>query len=149
MKLVLQTETNIDMAMHAGDYGKDIDVAIREAGLDIPFRRVRGNCDYASDAPDMLMVEAEGVKILMHHGKGYRVKSTLTKIDYLAREKGADIMIFGHSHLPLLKNMGDLFLLNPGSIGWPKGAGRTYAIVQINPKEAQPIQIDIKRFGKK
>ena len=74
------------------------------------------------------------------------MKRTLNKIDYYARQQGADIMIFGHSHLPLVKNMGDLYLLNPGSIGWPKGAGRTYAVINIDPDKKKRIKIDIKTF---
>ncbi len=146
MRLVLTNEKDVDMVLHTGDFGMDLDFVMKSMKSKIPYKRVRGNCDYSSPAPESLLFEAEGVKILMHHGSGLGVKRSLNKIDYYARQQGADIMIFGHSHLPLIKNMGDLYLLNPGSIGWPKGAGRTYAVIEIDPDKKKEIKIDIKTF---
>ena len=146
MRKVLLREKEIDMVLHTGDFGLDIDHVMKSLKQAIPFKRVRGNCDYTSPAPVSLLFKAEGVKILMHHGSGLGVKRSLNKIDYYAREQGADIVIFGHSHLPLVKNMGDLYLLNPGSIGWPKGAGRTYAVIEIDSDKKEKIKIDIKSF---
>lgn len=148
MRAVLALESDADLVLHAGDFGRDIDAVMRLMQSKMPYKRVRGNCDYMSDAPETLLLEAEGVKILMHHGKGYGVKESLSRIDDFGRKNGADIVIFGHTHLPLIKNNGDLYLLNPGSIGWPKGAGRTYAVIEIDPKNPKKTRIGIKRFSK-
>ena len=44
------------------------------------------------------------------------------------REEGAarkvDIVMFGHTHRPYLKKFGDITVLNPGSLAFPRQEGR-------------------------
>lgn len=146
MENVIRSEKDIDIIFHLGDYAKDLDVVKENMKLDIPIKRVKGNCDFGSSVPQELLFDICGKKILMRHGSKLRVKQGLTKIDYYAREKNADIVIFGHTHVPLLRNFGDLYILNPGSIGEPRTKGKTYAVITIDEKDNGNIKIDMKRY---
>ena len=43
-------------------------------------------------------------------------------------EAGADLAVFGHTHIPFYENSGNLILLNPGSIKYT----RTFGIIEID-----------------
>ena len=105
----------VDMILHAGDVSRDAQDL--EAIFDnIPVQYVRGNCE-VSNASVQLLVEACGKKIFLTHGHIHAVKyekdyRTLTEA---AKALGADVAVFGHTHLPVCDNRGDIILLNPGS----------------------------------
>ena len=91
--------------------------ALADAYPDIPMELVRGNCDWGTDAPDELIVEAGGVKFLLTHGHRYGVKSSTDQLARSAKEKGVAVACFGHTHDAL--NMPDrgVLLFNPGTAG--------------------------------
>lgn len=96
----------------------------------IPMTTVPGNCDWGSlDEPERLM-ELRGKRILMMHGHTRNVKYTLMNAAYAAREYGADILLFGHTHHALADNDGTLWMMNPGSVG--ERSMPTYGVITIN-----------------
>ncbi|MEG0145820.1 MAG: metallophosphoesterase family protein, partial [Clostridia bacterium] len=50
------------------------------------------------------------------HGNTYRVKQGLLMLAYGAREVGADIVLYGHTHIPSVDRDGPLLLINPGAL---------------------------------
>lgn len=95
----------------------------------IPLLGVPGNCDYGSaDQPERL-TELGGVRILMMHGHTRHVKSGPMAAMYAARECGADILLFGHTHQPLVDRSGDFWVMNPGCIG--PSPRRTYGVITL------------------
>ena len=68
------------------------------------------------------IIEIKGKKIFMCHGHKYGVKYGYNSIYYRGKEVGADIVLFGHSHLPIIEEYDGLILMNPGSIS--HGMGR-------------------------
>ena len=140
---VIKREKNVDIILHAGDHARDLDTVLRKTCSTARFYRVKGNCDFGNTPKDVFF-EVKGIKILMTHGNEFGVKKSVSKLDYWAREKGADIVIFGHTHRPYNKNLGDLYILNPGSIGQARGLGESYAVIEINER----ITIDIKKYMK-
>ena len=50
-----------------------------------------------------------------------------------ARERGADIVMYGHTHKPALTREDDLITLNPGSVSYPRQQGRrpSYMIMEL------------------
>lgn len=98
-----------------GDHYRD-GQALMDACPDLPMELVRGNCDW-DRAPDELIVEAGGVKFLLTHGHRYGVKSGMDQLARAAKEKGVDVVCFGHTHEAL--NMPDrgVWLFNPGTAG--------------------------------
>ncbi len=100
---------------------------------DIPFYMVPGNCDFSASGPTELLLELGGVRVLMAHGHTYQVKSTLALYLHRARELGAQVALFGHTHTPLVEYHDGIYLMNPGSVGftYPRGS---YGILDITPQ---------------
>ncbi len=98
-----------------GDNYRDGEV-LADAYPDVPMELVRGNCDW-DQAPDELIVEAGGVKFLLAHGHRYHVKSGTDELARAAREKGADVACFGHTHKGLNMPGHGVWLFNPGTAG--------------------------------
>ena len=75
------------------------------------------------------LTELGGVRILMMHGHTRRVKSGPMAAIYAARECGADILLFGHTHQPVVDRSGDFWVMNPGCIG--PSVRRTYGVITL------------------
>lgn len=92
------------------------------------FYAVKGNCDSAGE--EELLVEIDGVKILLTHGHLYGVKSSYLRILMRARELGAKAVIFGHTHFPTIIEEDGVLLINPGSCSYYSNI-KNYAIMFI------------------
>ena len=77
---------------------------------------VRGNCDFNGKYPEEMIIEVKGKKIFMCHGHKYGVKYGYNSIYYRGKELNVDIVVFGHSHIPMIEEYDGLILMNPGSI---------------------------------
>ena len=127
-----------DHVIHLGDYDSDARALEREYPL-LPLIMVRGNCDYRSDTPQTLVVPNLGKRLFLCHGHTYGVKTDLLPATYAAMEHGADILLFGHTHVPYLEQYGDLFLMNPGTIG---AFGRpTYGVIELSPGQDPVLEL--------
>ena len=119
--------TGPDMIIHLGDGVRDCAVLINNFPQ-IPLRRIRGNCDFASKEPLTDEFVVNGKRVFMAHGHSYNVKCTTTAIVNAAVSRDADILLFGHTHVPWEENYEGLHIINPGSIG--TGA-HTYGVLTI------------------
>jgi putative phosphoesterase len=105
-----------DLLLHAGDFST-LDVLRELEAIGPPVIGVHGNVDSADLRrllPKETVVEAGGARIAMVHDAGQRTG----RLDRMRRRFGdrADIVVFGHSHLPLHERAPDGFqILNPGS----------------------------------
>lgn len=122
-----------DVIIHLGDVLRDTEAL---SFFEIPIYRVCGNNDFCTVSRELFLTFS-GKRLFFCHGHGYNVKSSPEALVSLAKGKGADILLFGHTHAPLCENRGDIFVLNPGSVGY-KGS---YGIIEIKGKE---IKIDVK-----
>ena len=104
------------------------------------FLAVRGNWDTSAILSDNFVKNLDEINLLGHrilftHGNAYGVKLGLDGIISLARDKNADLVLFGHTHMPLEKYLPDvnrgLYLFNPGSIGGRRPIGASYGVVNI------------------
>ncbi|SHH74001.1 hypothetical protein SAMN02745135_01907 [Caloranaerobacter azorensis DSM 13643] len=133
---------NVDLLLHLGDYSRDVD-RMREI-LKVDIINVKGNCDfYDYSTKEEEIIQIEGKKILLTHGHRYNVKFGINNLYYRSKELGVDVVLFGHSHVPvLLKHDGVLFF-NPGSPTHPRGgSSRSYGILDIDD-EVKPILCDL------
>ncbi|MDR7856685.1 metallophosphoesterase [Tissierella sp.] len=109
-----------DMIFHLGDNVED-GIRLRDE-LNIPTTIVRGNGDYNSlDFNDDEIVELNGKKIFLSHGHNYNVNFGLSNLYYKAQEVGADYVLFGHTHIPIIERTEKIVLMNPGSPVLPRG----------------------------
>lgn len=119
-----------EIVIHLGD-GEEEAERVKRAFPEKMFLQVRGNCDWGSNLPRENLYEADGVRIFYTHGDLYGVKSGLYTITCAAREKKADVVLFGHTHQALTDYDDGLYLMNPGSLGhW----GASYGTLDITPQ---------------
>jgi uncharacterized protein len=105
-----------DLLLHAGDFST-LEVLRELEAIGPPVVGVHGNVDSADLRrllPAERVVEAEGARIAMVHDAGPR----RGRLERMRRRFGdrADVVVFGHSHLPLHEEAPDGFqIFNPGS----------------------------------
>jgi uncharacterized protein len=105
-----------DLVLHAGDFST-LEVLRELEAIGPPVLGVHGNVDSADLRrllPEERIVGAEGSRIAMIHDAGPRTG----RLERMRRRFGgrAELVVFGHSHLPLHEQAPDGFqILNPGS----------------------------------
>lgn len=107
----------IDAYIFLGDGVRDfaqVENFIRARDEHALFYAVRGNCDFAVDVPDRLVVDIGGAKCFLTHGHYQRVKSTLYDLKDAARDAGCAIALYGHTHIADVET-GAPMCINPGS----------------------------------
>lgn len=128
---VYNQEQDADAFFHCGDSELSFDAPQFHA-----MHRVRGNCDADANFPEDLVIQVGGRRVFMTHGHLYNIKMTLTPLDYKAQETAADIVLFGHSHLLGVEQVGDALFLNPGSLLLPRGGNpKSYATIEWQADE--------------
>jgi putative phosphoesterase len=93
-----------------------------------------------------LRVEADGKRLLLVHGSPRKMNEylfedrPLSSFQRIADASNADVIVFGHTHRPYTKSVGDVLFVNVGSVGKPKdGDWRAcYAILESGAQE--PVQ---------
>lgn len=115
--------------IHLGDGAREAeDMAARYPEL--TFWQVRGNCDFSAGGPPAAREEfAAGKRLFMTHGHLYDAKMGLYRIVCAARERHADVLLFGHTHQALTEYDDGLYILNPGSLH----GGGSYGVLDITP----------------
>ena len=103
-----------DLILHAGDVCT-VEV-LDELSAYAPLRVVMGNNDRpevsAWGAPETLETEIDGLTVAMIHDSGPR-DGRLVRMR--RRFPNADLVVFGHSHIPLTEAVAGLRIFNPGS----------------------------------
>ena len=132
---VLDAFAHVDHILHAGDIGSMR--VLEQLQTIAPVTAVRGNVDVdlpRVDQPaaetaagggsdtcsplghDILRVTIEGLKILLTHVLPRPGAPSEEVMESLAKD-GADVVVFGHSHLPHDEKVGGVWFLNPASAG--------------------------------
>lgn len=131
--IIKKDRDKIDYVIHLGDHCNDSKIIDRLLQI-TPMVSVIGNCDYfcGDEYEEEKCFEILGKRFFICHGHKYSVKSTYDFLYAAAKQKGADVALFGHTHNAVIEKRGDITILNPGSIGRPKGtSGPTYGIITI------------------
>ena len=103
----------VELILHAGDVGGD-DI-LDELALIAPVRAVYGNTD-APGQPrlaDAIDLSVGGVSIHVSHG--HEIGSPVAA--KLLERYSADVVVYGHTHRPVISRAGDRLVLNPGAAG--------------------------------
>ena len=123
-----------DLILHLGDLCRDFDELGRRLPVTQAMQNVCGNCDGFTEVPDQRVLLVEGRRILMMHGHRYGVKMGYTRAMWAAREAEADILLCGHTHIALYRDLMGLHLMNPGSC---QGSRGTYGLIELG--EGEPL----------
>ncbi|MBE0635521.1 metallophosphoesterase [Candidatus Bipolaricaulota bacterium] len=142
---LLQQIEGVDAILHAGDITSShvLDVLARIA----PVTAVTGNMDppeLASKLSDRELIGLEGRTIGLKHGhQSHGVQSHYISSSYDSPEveiffqlmsaqlPGADIIVFGHFHRPVVKQWNGILFINPGAVA-PAHGDCSFAILNLN-----------------
>jgi uncharacterized protein len=110
---VFKALKGVELILHAGDVGGQS--VIDELSAIAPVRAVYGNTD-APGEPGLkarLKLDIEGVSIHVSHG--HEIGSPTA--DRLLARYTEDVIVFGHTHKPLIERSGSRLVVNPGAAG--------------------------------
>ncbi|MCQ2477839.1 MAG: metallophosphoesterase [Clostridia bacterium] len=140
---VIRKEKSAAHIFFLGDVTDDIEDLLYEY-TDRKFHIVRGNCDGFCRYPDYDIVNIEGVDILYTHGHTFGVKSSNDKLYDFAKNTGAKIALYGHTHISNIEYKDGIYLINPGSVSSPKDSFASYCVIDIDANGILPA---IKKCG--
>lgn len=119
---VLERVAPIDMVVHCGDIEGSEYLIAESAGC--PVEMVMGNNDFFSDLPREKEFYIGKYKVWLTHGHTYYVSMSNETIKKEAKDRGVDIVMYGHSHRPIVDIEGDIIAVNPGSLTYPRQEGK-------------------------
>ena len=137
---------NIDAILFLGDGLGDL--GYESSFMSLPVFSVRGNCDafFLGDAEDECILHFEEYTVMMMHGHRYGVKGSLSAAASHAANAGADVLLFGHTHIPTEKYFAaneelcgkilekPLYVFNPGSIGTTSDGDYSFGTMTLDKK---------------
>lgn len=129
-----------DLIIHLGDYVDDGLKIAESTGVETII--VKGNGDYFhKDYNEDELVDIKGKKIFMTHGHNYNVRYGVNRLFYKGKELNADLVLFGHTHVPVVIEEDNIIIMNPGSSSLPRTYDRekTFALLEIE----KDIRIEI------
>lgn len=133
LEKVLLRVKPIDLLIHLGDIEGDEEYIKGIAGC--PVVMVSGNNDYFTNIPRENFIQLGKYYIMLTHGHRYGVNYGVEQLKETAVLNGADIVMFGHTHRPLIDLKDDgIWAINPGSITQPRQEGRipTFIIMELD-----------------
>lgn len=102
--------------IHTGDYKKDAFELGKRLGLEV--YSAFGNCDdYWS--PDFDVLDTDAGSIVVTHGHIEDVNSTHDRLYELAEDQGCNVIVYGHTHIPVFTEENGYIVINPGSPSRP------------------------------
>lgn len=108
---IFEALAGVELILHAGDVGDDVLAEIQSIA---PVYAVYGNTDAAGGGlPAARDLTLGGLSIHVSHGHEL---GSPTPAKLLARYK-ADVIVFGHTHRPLVERAGRRLVVNPGAAG--------------------------------
>ena len=91
--------------------------------------------------------EADGKRFLLVHGSPRKMNEylfedrPLSSFERLARSSNADVIVFGHTHKPYVKEVEGVLFVNAGSVGKPKDGDWRGCYVLLDTASAQSVQV--------
>lgn len=112
---VFEVFAGVDHILHAGDVG-DAGILDELAAI-APVTAVWGNVDgweVRGRVPEVAEIELAGARVVVLHGMQL---GSPTPEKAAAAYPHATLVVFGHSHRPLIRQVGAVLAVNPGSAG--------------------------------
>ncbi|HPW17196.1 MAG TPA: metallophosphoesterase [Candidatus Aminicenantes bacterium] len=140
----LFNDAGCDLVVHAGDF-----VAPFAAGelrnLRAPVKAVFGNCDGERAGLAKALAGAGEIAAaplgFEHAGRLFGLCHLDSGVEGLLAAKAVDVVIFGHTHRPLVERRGGVLLVNPGEAGgWLTGKS-TAALLDPAALEAEIVPL--------
>jgi uncharacterized protein len=89
-------------------------------------------------------IYVDGIKLFLTHGHKYNEKN-------LPKISNKDVLVHGHTHIPVAEKTSSCYIFNPGSISIPKGGyessygiyeNRELTVKSLSGEEIKKLKID-------
>lgn len=132
LQKTLERVSPIDLLIHLGDFegGEEYIRSISEC----PTEMVSGNNDFFNGLPKEKVIQIGKYSVLLTHGHRYGVYYSTSELRAAAGRNNADIVMFGHTHIPMIDLKEEIWLINPGSLALPRQHNRqpSFIIMDID-----------------
>ena len=138
---VVEKEKPLDMMIHLGDVeGGEYYISSLAS---CPLYMIGGNNDFFTDLPREQEFFIGKYRTFITHGHRYFVSRGEDELKIAARQRMVDVVMYGHTHVPVIHEEEGLVILNPGSISYPRQRGRkpSYIIMNILPNGKAEYEI--------
>ena len=141
LRRAIQIEHPFDLLLHCGDIEGDEGKIHLIA--ETPCFMVSGNNDLFTDLPRELEFQITDRRAFLTHGHHYYVYMDTERLLREALSRKASFAFFGHTHKPLAKSQKGVWLVNPGSLSYPRQEGRrpSYITMEIDYAKEPIFQI--------
>ena len=130
--------------LHAGDIGS-MDLLVELEAV-APVTAVYGNTDghdVRSEVPEVAELELDGLRVVVVHG--HQLGSP-TPAGLVGAHHGADLIVYGHTHRPLVEERDGVLVVNPGAAGAARfGIPPSLALLDISDGEPRVELIQLRR----
>lgn len=95
------------------------------------------NLDRLTSLSDSELLEVDGKKIGLYHGSiesMYDYVTDIGRAELMLRQSDSDIVVCGHTHVPMRARAGDKIFINPGSVGQPRDGNPKASFVILDAK---------------
>jgi len=95
--------------------------------------------------------EAEGKRFRLVHGSPRRMNEYLFEdrdprsLERIAAIADCDVLVFGHTHKPWVREIGGVLFVNDGSVGKPKDGDPRAAWALLKVERGRPVAVEIRR----
>ena len=134
---------NADYVIHCGDFSSD-DVYYTFTEYGAKFIAVAGNNDFnmLTRLPDKRLFEINNLTFGVAHGWGGYNELPHKILKQVFYNDNIHILFYGHTHIPLVKKIGNVLTVNPGSLQHNRdGSGMSFAIMNIVDDTIKDIEI--------
>lgn len=134
-----------DLVIHAGDL-ESVEILEEMEAVARELKAVRGNMDPPSlerRIPEMEILELQGIKLAVVHGHQWGRPRPTRVAQEMAGQ--ADVVVYGHTHLPAIRQLGKILVINPGSPTSPRGhISPSYGIITMEKGDPRAEIIQLK-----
>lgn len=110
--------------------------------------------EWLASLPDELRLDICGRTVLVTHASPGQEAEKLTphtpdsRLRQLAMESGAEVIVIGHSHVPMVRECAGTLFVNPGSVGRPRdGPEASYALLEFPAMIAKLVRVPYDALG--
>jgi len=131
----LPPNDTISCVVFLGDGISDLGRAAEASGFFCDWKVVCGNNDYrTSSAPEAAVFDFCDYRFFICHGHRHSLYGGFHSLVGAARGSQANVVLYGHTHIPSFKNIDGILFVNPGSLGRPRSkAGSSFAVIECMP----------------
>lgn len=130
----LKAAGKLDMVIHLGDIEGSEPAIEKAAGCHVEM--VAGNNDFFTDLPSEKTLQIGRYCVMITHGHRYYINMGNEMIKKEAAAQGFDIVMYGHTHKPVIDISKNVIAINPGSLSYPRQENRkpSYIIMELDER---------------